>query len=221
MILLMLACKGSPADTTSLAEPTATAGPLTEAPYTTLQAAWQPLVPPAETVAAIEAGELRVTDLERFEEAGLGVVLVDGHPWLEDDTLAPGFTNGGDRRSLLYIWQAADPQLIDEESPIRFEAFEAIYRPQGHLTTQVFDAHVATARRISEASGRPIDFAVIAGDLTDGGQENELGWFITTMAGGTIDPDSGADDDPVAGPGNDHSDLILAGGIGAPWYAAL
>ena len=125
---------------------------LSAEPYTALQWVWEPLAPSAEIVAAIEDEKLKVTDHEAFEPSGLGVKLADGLPWLDHLQLAPDFEEGldGERRSVAYIWQSADPQLIDEESPIRFEAFEPLYRPQGHLTTQVFEAHVRSARRISE-----------------------------------------------------------------------
>jgi 3',5'-cyclic AMP phosphodiesterase CpdA len=195
--------------------------PLDDATYTVLQAVWEPLVPSADTRARIDAGELSVTDIEAFEGAGLGVRLAEGLSWLEHDELAPDFDEGVDRRSVAYVWQAADPQLIDEESPIRFEAFDKIYRPHGHLTTQVFESHVRTAQRLSDASGRPFDFALMAGDITDGSQQNELGWFATIMAGGVIDPDTGADDDPRPGPGNDHGDPFLSDGLAVPWYAAI
>jgi len=196
---------------------------LTDAPYTALQAAWRPLPPSDDVRAAIAADDLVVTDLEGMLAAGLGVALDAGQPWQEHAELAPGFTPGDPdrRRSLLYAWQAADPQLIDEESPIRMEAFTSLYRPQGHLTVQVFEAHVRTAQRLSDLSGRPFDLALFAGDLTDGSQLNEGRWFLDTLAGGIIDPDSGADDDPVAGAGNDFNDPFISDGLSAPWYAVI
>ena len=190
-------------------------------PYTTLDGIWEPLVPSTSTSQAIESDELTVTDIGRFREAGLGVRFAVGVPWMEHAELAPGFVEGTDRRSVAYVWQAADPQLIDEESPIRLEGFDALFRPQGHLTTQVFEAHVRTADRLSGLSGRPFDFALLAGDLTDGSQLNELEWVLTILGGGVIDPDSGADDDPVRGPGNDHSDPFVSDGLDVPWYAAI
>ncbi len=197
--------------------------PLVEPPYTTLQAAWAPRAPSASTAAAIASGELTVYEHDRFVELGLGVQLGEGNPWIEHDELAPGFVAGrpAERRSLAYLWQSADPQLIDEESPIRFEAVAGLYRPHGHLTTQVFEAHVRSARRLHELGSRGLDFAVIAGDMTDGSQRNELGWFIDTLVGGVIDPDSGLDDDPVEGPGNDYNDPFVSDGLGVPWFAAL
>jgi 3',5'-cyclic AMP phosphodiesterase CpdA len=216
-LLLALACH-------TVDVPPAPEGPaygLSDGAYTTLQAVWEPLPPSADTLARIDAGELDVTDIDAFDDAGLGVRLADGNPWIEHTELAPDFVEGTDRRSIAWFWQAADPQLIDEESPIRFEAFEALYRPQGHLTTQVFEAHVRSAQRISDLGSRQFDFALLAGDLTDGSQANELGWVIAAMNGGVIDPDSGIDDDPLAGPGNDFNDPFEAEGLAVPWYPAI
>ena len=61
----------------------------------------------------------------------------------------------------------------------------------------------------------------MAGDITDGSQLNELTWFATAMAGGVIDPDTGQDDDPVPGSGNDYNDPFIAEGLNVPWYAAI
>jgi 3',5'-cyclic AMP phosphodiesterase CpdA len=196
---------------------------LSPTPYTTLQAVWMPKEPPEATRKAIEEGTLDVHDLDAFEEAGLGVTLAAGNPWIERAELAPGYADAsvGERKSLVYLWQSADSQIIDEESPIRFEGFPITYRPHGHLVTQTFEAHVRTAARIHEASERGFDFAIFAGDLTDGSQLNEFQWFFTALNGGVIDPDSGIDDDPIPGPGNDYNDPFVSHGLPVPWYAAV
>lgn len=195
---------------------------LTEAPYTALQQVWAPKEPSQAVRDAITNQTFTVYDHSEYEANGLGAVLEPGVPWIEHVDLAPGFPGEGEhRRSLAYIWVVADPQLIDEESPIRLDGYANDYRPHGQLTPHLFEAHVRTARRISELSGRPFDFTVIAGDLTDTSQKNELEWLITTLNGGLIDPDSGADDDPVPGPNNDYNDPFVSIGIDSPWYAAL
>lgn len=197
--------------------------PLEEGLYTALSSLWAPKAPSEQVKGQISDGSLRVTDLDRFLDAGLGVTRDPGQPWIEHTELAPDFVAGatGTRRSLAWIWQAADPQLIDEESPIRMEAFEGLYRPNGHLTVQVFTSHVQTAARVADAVGRPFDLVMVAGDLTDGSQRNELRWFFEALEGGVIDPDSGVDDDPVPGPANDYGDPFVSPGLDAPWYAAL
>ncbi len=195
---------------------------LADTPYTTLQAVWEPLIPSAEVQSKIESGQLSVTDIDFLEENGLGVRLADGNPWQEHRELAPGFDSAldGSRKSLVYFWLAADPQIIDEESPIRFDGFTELYRPHGHLIPQVFEAHVRSARRISDL-GRKFDFALVAGDLTDGSQLNEFEWMLTILNGGVIDPDSGVDDDPVSGSGNDYNDPFRSSGLDVNWYCVL
>ena len=216
------------ADTGDHPEPKAPEYALTPQPYTTLQRVWAPLDPSDSASRAISSGDLAVTDIDKYERYGLGVEKRPGQPWTEHNDLAPGYSGpvSGERRSLLYFWQSADPQLVDEESPIRFEGVTrapvgSTYRPQDHLTTQVYESHVRTARRISEQSGRPFDFAFISGDMTDGGQTNEIGWTIQILNGGIVDPDSGVDDDPVVGQGNDFTDPFWSRGIGIPWYMAI
>lgn len=195
---------------------------LTANPYTVLQQVWAPKVPSQAVQDAITNQTLTVYDFDQYASNGLGAVLEAGIPWVEHTELAPDFPGEGQqRRSLAYIWVVADPQIIDEESPIRLDGYANDYRPHGHLTPHLFEAHVRTARRISDLSNRPFDFAILAGDLTDTSQRNELGWLIKTLNGGIVDPDSGADDDPIPGPNNDYNDPFVSIGIQSPWYAAL
>ncbi|MFB6350968.1 MAG: hypothetical protein ABEN55_01185 [Bradymonadaceae bacterium] len=210
------------------ADPQAPEYPLTNAPYTTLQRLWAPLNATSRAEEAMDNGDLEVTDIDKYKKYGLGVEPLSGQPWVEHDELPPGYAGpvAGQRRSLLYFWQSTDPQLIDEESPIRFAGTTvapagSTYRPQGHLTTQVYESMVRTARRISEKSGRPFDFAFVSGDFTDGGQKNEVQWAVDILKGGLVHPDSGVDNDPVPGPKNDFTDPFWSRGIGVPWYLAL
>lgn len=151
------------------------------------------------------------TDLEPILQAGM--------PWIENSELAEEFEPGlsHTRRSLAYFWVVADPQLVDEESP----ANRATSQPHYHLTTQLLEAQVRTARRISDSSSRPFDFAVLPGDLTENAQKNEIEWLLTIMNGGVVDPDTGRDNDPVIGDGNDYNDPFMSRGINVPWYSAL
>jgi len=220
----------SDGDATDTSEPPVHVWPLHDEPYTTLQAIWRPAPVPQTTKDMIADEALYLTDFERFVELGIFAEPAPGEPWQEQLELAPNWDPDnpptGDRASLLYLWHVADTQLIDEESPIRFEGvylapFGSAYKPHSHVTTQVFESHVRTARRISELSGRPFDAALVSGDLVDGGQVNELNWFATILGGGTVDPDSGLDDDPVPGEGNDFGDPFASDGIGVPWYATI
>jgi len=220
-IVLQVGCGSDDGDTTRPAPPAVEYG-LTAAPYTALQQVWAPLEPSPAVRAGMNDGTFTVYDHTQYAANGLGARLEPGMPWIERSELAPDFPGeGADRRSLAYIWVVADPQIIDEESPIRMDGYANVYRPHGQFTPQLIEAHVRTARRISDSSSRPFDFAILAGDLTDTSQENEIDWLITALNGGIIDPDSGVDDDPDPGPGNDYNDPFVSAGIDVPWYAAL
>ena len=218
-VSLQLGCSASDSD--SLSSSASEYG-LTEKPYTSLQQVWVPNEPSPDVRAMMDDGTFTVYQHPQYAENGLGARLESGLPWIEHLELAPNFAaQGAQRSSLAYILVIADPQIIDEESPIRMDGYANVYRPGGQLTPQVFEANIRTARRISDRSSRPFDFAIIAGDLTDTSQKNELDWMITALNGGVIDPDSGVDDDPIPGPGNDYNDPFLAIGIESPWYVAL
>jgi len=228
-ILITLICiishSGCSSSDSNSGKPTDALAPeygLTEKPYTSLQQVWVPKEPSPGVRAMMDDGRFTVYEHQRYAENGLGASQEAGIPWIEHRELAPDFPGEGkERRSLAYILAIADPQIIDEESPIRMDGYPSVYRPHGQLTPQLFEAHVRTAQRISDHSSRPFDFTVIAGDLTDTSQQNELEWMIVALNGGVIDPDSGIDDDPVPGPGNDYNDPFFSRGLDSPWYAAL
>ena len=93
-----------------------------------------------------------------------------------------------------------DTHMVDVESPARWTGSDALvssaWRPWEAWSTQLLDGIVRTTNRI-HASGTPVDFAIITGDVCDNLQLNELDWFATVMDGGTVHPLSGADDRPV------------------------
>ncbi len=212
LLLLLTACPG-PDDTGAPVDPET--HELVDGTWTTLQSRWAPNVPSGDTLAAMDDDTFTVYDWTEFEERGLGVTEETGSGgWRELADLAPDFEEGTSRRSVAFLWQAADPQVIDEESPIRLSAVEELYRPQGHLSPHAWEAHVRTAARIEEVA-RPFDFVLLAGDLTDGGQRNELDWVLTGLLGGVIDPDSGADDT------TSFNTPFVSVGLTAPWYAAV
>ncbi len=210
--------------------------PLTYKPFTTLQVTHKPNIGTAyykpEYVKSLIADHIfKVTEKAQYKTYGLGQITTEGEPWIIRESLlrasAPSLSHKG--KSLAYFWQISDPQIIDEESPCRMEGvtiypyvFASAYRPQGPYSTHMFDLHVQTAKRISDLSSRPFDFALITGDIADNAQKNENAWFHRMMAGGILNPDTGIDDDPIPGPGNDFNDPFYSPGIGSiPWYPAI
>ncbi len=209
---------------------------LTYAPYTTLQRRHKPTIgtqryTPGEVFELILAGDFKATDKKLYSRYGMGTVYAEGQPWIVQNKLLrttdPAISRKG--KSLAYFWQISDPQIVDAQSPCRMEAvtrtpyvLASAYRAQGIYSTHMFDLHVQTARRISDYSSRPFDFALVTGDVADNAQTNEFDWFDRMMTGGVVEPDSGDRDDPVPGPGNDFTDPYYARGLGnIPWYVAI
>jgi metallophosphoesterase (TIGR03768 family) len=69
----------------------------------------------------------------------------------------------------------------------------------------------------------PFDFGIILGDVANNAQFNELRWYIDVLDGKNVRPDSGIQDDPIPGPGNDYQDEFKAVGFDRtiPWYQVL
>lgn len=164
--------------------------------------------------------------LTGYLEAGLGDWEAGpAEVGLVDDALLPGAGSSvaaADRRSVAFVLHVSDTQLVDDESPNRLMALDnpitsGAGRPQEAGVAHATSAMHRTLAAITKT--RPFDFEVITGDCADSAQANEHGWFVQLMDGKKgLELDSGADDDPVPGPGNDWKDAFDPVPAPAPWY---
>jgi hypothetical protein len=185
--------------------------PQTEIPpsWTTLKKTLKPVLPP-EPLSEEEI-EKNKDKIGKFE-------FGDGEPHLlREDIAKKG--KGGTRRSMLYFVHLSDVHIADEESPLRTEA--TMYEITARFSIQLLDAMMRTLNDFSKE--RPYDFIIFTGDSVDSSQLNEAEWFRKVVEGEEVDPDSGADDDPVPGPYNDFNDPFLAHGLDkrVPWYVVI
>ncbi|MDP2322595.1 MAG: metallophosphoesterase, partial [Gammaproteobacteria bacterium] len=126
-------------------------------------------------------------------------MLLAGCPALDPPDLTPDPDAGGTH--LVRLVHITDPQIVDEESPARSVRTDGIigvsWRPQEDYAIHTLDATLHLINTIHErggAEGRPVDFVVMTGDLADLAQFNELQWFMDTMDGKVVTPDSGVAD---------------------------
>ncbi|MEI8334039.1 MAG: TIGR03768 family metallophosphoesterase [Chloroflexota bacterium] len=129
--------------------------------------------------------------------------------------------------SLLRFFTITDIHITDEETPAGTAAMgymggmSSAYSPVMMLTTQVLDAAIQTINALNRHTS--FDFGLSLGDAANNAQTNELRWYVDTLDGKVVSPDSGVKDDPIPGPGNDYQDAFRAAGLdkGIPWYQVL
>lgn len=130
----------------------------------------------------------------------------EGYEVREDDlgTAQPGRKQR--RRSIAYLGQLTDFQVVDEESPARVEFLDPLgppvdsaWRPYEAMTPQIANAMIkqmnslagAAPNRSGGGGRRAMDAVFNTGDLIDNQQLNETRWLRTLLNGGTLDPNSG------------------------------
>ena len=106
------------------------------------------------------------------------------------------------RRSLLYLAHLSDIHVIDAQTPARMDAIQGIApelftdscRPQDTMTVHVLAAVVDSIRAVqnSTVTGAPMAVALSTGDSADNLSQLETRWYIDTLDGGEITPNSGA-----------------------------
>ncbi|MFD3575070.1 TIGR03767 family metallophosphoesterase [Streptomyces sp. NPDC058644] len=126
--------------------------------------------------------------------------LGDGPAWnrvVRGDLAAPKNGREGRRTPLAAFVQFTDLHLVDVQHPLRYEYLRAqtasAWRPQEALSVAGAVALVerVNALRGAPATGSPLHCVVTTGDNTDNNSRSELDWFLKTMSGGRITPNTG------------------------------
>lgn len=116
------------------------------------------------------------------------------------------------RTALAAFVQFTDLHLVDVQHPLRYEYLRAqtasAWRPQEALSVAgaVSLVERVNALRGAPVTASPLHFVMTTGDNTDNNARSELDWFLTTMSGGRITPNTG---DPRHYEGVQNSGLPL------------
>lgn len=187
---------------------------------------------------------LGLTTLERTIDStgdpadGFQTLFVsDGEPRILREDLASAKKGRANRRkSLLYVAQTTDWQLVDEESPSRVELLDiganppfpstisAAWRPQEAFGPQSVEQSIRQINQFTEQSPHKqrngdraaMDMVLMTGDQADNMQFNETDWVQTLLEGGTLDPNSGTDPSscpPLQMPVGQTADPALYAGV--------
>ena len=189
-----------------------------------------PLTTDERRVPAHAIDPMPVSDPRIVEE--LDALLADGYG--EEDIVAgepitditadgmPAPAPGAAPQLLARFVHLADTQIPDDESPTRVITLDNPSLSGAFRTHEAYLCHMlnAAARTINAVhSATPLDFVILGGDNADSAQRNELQWFVDVLDGApVVECDSGMDDDPVPGPGNDPKDPFAPVGLDVPWY---
>ncbi|MFI0240078.1 TIGR03767 family metallophosphoesterase [Streptomyces sp. NPDC016845] len=172
--------------------PAAAAGPAPARTLSSRRAPAAPLLPYTRgtTLASVATGA-----------AGSGYRrLGDGPAWqrVVRSELTPARSGREARRTALAAFvQFTDLHLVDVQHPLRYEYLRAqtasAWRPQEALSVAgaVSLVERVNALRGAPVTASPLHFVMTTGDNTDNNSRTELDWFLKTMSGGRITPNSG------------------------------
>ncbi|MFI7338152.1 TIGR03767 family metallophosphoesterase [Streptomyces sp. NPDC050085] len=141
--------------------------------------------------------------------------LGDGPGWrrvVRADLAAPRSGRAARRTALAAFVQFTDLHLVDVQHPLRYEYLRSrtasAWRPQEALSVAgaVSLVERVNALRGAPVTASPLHFVMTTGDNTDNNARSELDWFLKTMSGGRITPNTG---DPRHYEGVQNSGLPL------------
>lgn len=191
--------------------------------------AGQPEPRPVTTVRETIRGRLQeVAQLEDLRPVFGLVKKMPGEPWVVRDEWQVAAVASGAAPSLAglaYFAQLTDVHILDEESPARAIhspiAAASAWRPYDAYSLHLLDAAMGTINGF--AAVHPHDFVLFTGDVTDNHLFIELRWFLDLVEGNPIDPDTGADDDPMTAGDLDPHDPFTPVGLAPqiPWYLCV
>jgi metallophosphoesterase (TIGR03768 family) len=143
------------------------------------------------------------------------------------DIMAPSYTGASVTRSasLLRFFTMSDIHITDIQSPAQTICFgldgqpgmSSAYSPIIPYTTHVLDAAVQTVNALH--AKRPFDCGIFLGDAINNTQFNELRWYIDTIDGRDVTPNSNRQSVAAA----DYLRPFKASGLdkSIPWYQVL
>ena len=140
------------------------------------------------------------------------------------DIMLSGYTPAANAAKLLHFFTMSDAHITDVQCPANLMVSgltnagnSSAYSPVMPYTTQVLDAAIQTVNGLH--AKRAMDFGLFLGDASNNSEYNELRWYIDTIDGKTINPNS----DPINSYSTDYMRTFKAAGLDKtiPWYQVL